>query len=247
MFQWLIWPQCSRSILNQYGANSVFFYLQSIHTIIPCVFAYDAVSYAKYLPYCTVTMSKRVESHPGLFEKCWQSQFSVQLGSCDTFAKFLLIEEDRNCQLWHPNCWGNKKIQLESNSSEKILLFSAELRSTALLCGMIHYTNSSNYHADVQLSQIIKGDQWWQPLWEHWCMNPMTTGNGNLVCWPTGRLTTPGVSRYFLWARQVREGPYQWEQGWFHAGEAKNKFHGRLPKVERKSFSNMSNKITISV
>ena len=63
-------------------------------------------------------------------------------------------------------------------------------------------------------------------------MNQMATGNDSLVCWPTGRLTTPGVSRYFLWARQVREEAYQWfEKGRFHADEATTKFHGRLPKV----------------
>ena len=79
-------------------------------------------------------------------------------------------------------------------------------------------------------------------------MNPMTTGNGNSVCWPTARLTTPGVSRYFLWTKQVREVAYQWfEQGWFHPDEAKTKFHGRLSKVKLKSFSDMNNKVTIIV
>ena len=69
--------------------------------------------------------------------------------------------------------------------------------------------------------------------------------HGNLVCWPTGRLTTPGVSRYFLWARQVREGAYQWfEQGRFHADEAKTTFRGRLTL---KSFTDMNNKVTISM
>ena len=98
-------------------------HLQSIYTIISRVFAYDAVSYAQYLPYCTVTMGKRVESHPGLSAEIWQRWFSVQIGSCDPFAKFLLIEPERNCQSWCPNCWWNKGIQLETNSSEKILLF----------------------------------------------------------------------------------------------------------------------------
>ena len=116
---------------------------------------------------------------------------------------------------------GTKGFRLKPTAVRKFYLSAAEFGSTALFCGMIHHTNSGNYHADVQFSLIIKVDQWWQPLWEHWCMNPMTTGNGNLVCWPTGQLTTPGVSRYFLWARQGREEAYQWfEQGQFHADEA---------------------------
>ena len=62
-------------------------HLQSIYPIIPCVFPNDAVSYAQYLPYYTVTMSKRVEGHPGLSAEFWQRRFSVQMGSCDPFAK----------------------------------------------------------------------------------------------------------------------------------------------------------------
>ena len=82
-------------------------HIQSIYAMIPWVFAYDAVSYAQYLPYCTVTMSKRVERHPGLF------------------VKFLLIEPDKNCQSWCLNCWWNKGVQLETSSSDKIwILFS---------------------------------------------------------------------------------------------------------------------------
>ena len=68
--------------------------------------------------------------------------------------------------------------------------FSTEFKSTSLLCGKLHYTNSSSYHADVQLSRLIKADQWWQPLWEHWCMNPMTTGN---AIWFVGLLAAQDI------------------------------------------------------
>ena len=143
----------------------------------------------------TVTMSKRVESHPGLSSEFWQRRFSVQMGSCDPFAK---IPADRARQKLSIVTPKTKGCSFKLTAVSTYYLF-AEFRSTALLCGMIHYTNSSSYHADVQLSRLTKGDQWWWPLWEHWCINTMHTGNGNLVCWPTGR------SRYFLWARQVRE------------------------------------------
>ena len=68
-------------------------HLQSIYIIIPCVYAYDAVNYAQYLSYCTVTMSKRVGSHLGLSAEFWQRRFSVQMGPCDPFAK---IPADRS-------------------------------------------------------------------------------------------------------------------------------------------------------
>ena len=145
------------------------------------MFAYDAVSYAQYLPYCTVTMSKHVESHPGLSAKFLTKTIFCSDGLMRSFCQnscwLSRIETvNRDAQ----TVGGTKGFSLKPTAVGKYH-FSAEFRITALLCGMIHYTNSSSYHADVQLSRIIKGDQCWQPLWEHWCMNPMTKGNDNLV------------------------------------------------------------------
>ena len=218
-------------------------HLQSIYTIIPCVLAYDAAGCALYLSYCIVTMGKRVESHPGLSSEFWQRRFSVQMGSCDLLAK---IPDDRTGQklsIVTPKLLVAQRDSAWNQQQWKDITFRRiQKHSSALQNGKF-----SSYHADVQLSQIIKGGQWWQPFWQHWCMNPMSTGNGNSICWPTGQLTTPGVSRYFLWARQVKEA-YQWfEQGWIHADEAKTKFNARLPKVKLNSFSDMNNKVKISV
>ena len=61
-------------------------------------------------------------------------------------------------------------------------------------------------------------------------------------------LTTPGVSRYLLWARQVGEEAYQWfEEDLVRAGKAKTMFYYRLAKVKLKIFSDMNNKVMISV
>ena len=84
------------------------------------------------------------------------------------FSIFLLMELDSNYQSWHSNCWWHKGIQLATAVTKHN--FPTEFRSTALLCGMIHYTNSNSKHA-VQFSQINNCVQWWPPLWEHWCMN----------------------------------------------------------------------------
>ena len=62
-------------------------HLHSIYAIILWVFGYDALSYAQYLPYYKVTMSKRFENHPGLSAEFRQIRFSIQMGSCDPFAK----------------------------------------------------------------------------------------------------------------------------------------------------------------
>ena len=41
--------------------------IQSIYAMAPWMFAYDEDNYAQYLTYYKVAMSKRVQSHPGLF------------------------------------------------------------------------------------------------------------------------------------------------------------------------------------
>ena len=224
-------------------------HLQSIYTIIPCVFAYDTV--ILYSQLCSIFAIL----HNNNEQTCWEPFRTFY----KILTKTIFCSNGLMWSFCQNSCWssrietvirdaqtvdGTKWFSLKPTAVRKYY-FSAEFSSTALLCGIIHYTNSSSYHADVQLSQIIKGDQWWQPIWEHWCMSPMTMGNGNLVCWPTARLTR--YSRYYLWARQVREEAYQWfEQGRFH-DEVKTKFHSGLPKVKVKSFSDMNNKVTISV
>ena len=151
-------------------------HLQSIYTIIPCVFPYDAVSYAQYLSYYTVTMSKRVESHPGSAE-FWQRRFFVQMGSCDPFANIpadrarqklsivtpkLLVEQRDSAS--NQQRWEN--ITFPQNSEAQfcfvewyiiqspavIMLMSSCLDSQRAISGGSHYENTG---ASIQWPRVM--------------------------------------------------------------------------------------------
>ena len=74
-------------------------HLASIRSMIPWLFAYDRINYARSVPYFNSQMSQLPTQHPDIYDEFMAGRFSVQIGSTNLFGKMPVdqtIEETVN-------------------------------------------------------------------------------------------------------------------------------------------------------
>ena len=220
--------------------------------MIPWVFAYDKLNYARYLPFYYATMTSLEESHPGISSEFQKGRFSVQLGAKNPFGKIPVdqaIEEtvNRDTQV----AGGTKGFSLKPAAVTKYYL-SAEFRSIALqqVCFMVQHQQAKSLHADLHITRIKKDYQAVEAIigtLEKGWINPLDGDIIDLTCLSTGCLATKEVAKDLLGAQSAGEKAYQqFKQERLESSNTETKFHDRMTKMKLKTFSSMLKKKTIT-
>ena len=127
-----------------------------IKAVIPWMFAYDRLNYAKYLPVYYNQMLNLPVEHPEVYEYLRNGGMSVQLGAANTFGWIPVdqaIEETANKDT--QTAGGTKGFSLNTGAVSKYYL-TAEYRSICLryLREMVLEKPPGVSHADLELARI---------------------------------------------------------------------------------------------
>ena len=213
-------------------------HLQSVRAMIPWLFAYDRVNYARYLPYYYASMTRLDITNPGVSEEFRQGRFSVQLGTSNPFAKIpadQAVEETINRDT--QTSGGTKGFSLKPAAVSKYYL-SAEFRSIALreLRRFINQPKSQVIHKDLQHTRIIRDNADVKSIintLENDWVNPMALDDEGLVCISTDRLVPPEICKDLSSAYELGEKAYhKFKEERIETDEPTPKFHDRIPKMK---------------
>ncbi len=97
-------------------------HLGAIRAMLPWVFAYDKINYARYLPVYYAQMTQLHTSHPAVYNHFMNGSFFRTA----QFWKFIWKYSSRsgnrgNCQQGHTNRWWYKRIQSKTSSCKTVL------------------------------------------------------------------------------------------------------------------------------
>ncbi len=225
-------------------------HLQSIRAMIPWVFAYDRLNYARYLPYYYAAMTNLDDTHPGLSEEFQLGKFSVQLGKSNPFGRIPVdqaIEETINKDT--QTAGGTKRFSLKPAAINKYYM-SAVFRSMALrqLWNIVHHPKTRSLHADLHHTRIDKDYDDVKAIidtLENGWVNPMSTNESDIICLSTGRLAPQEIIQDLLNAHTIGEAAYQkFKKERLESPQTTTKFYERMSKLKLKTFSDMKNRMS---
>ncbi|XP_035662311.1 uncharacterized protein LOC118406391 [Branchiostoma floridae] len=225
-------------------------HLSSVKEIIPWLFAYDKLHYARYLSVYLSDMCHLPEEHPDTFEYLRSGGFSVQIGQDNPFGRIPVdqtCEETINKDTQTPG--GTKGFSLKPNAVSKYYLV-AEYRSTFLrhLKAMLHIGGSTK-HNDLQHTRIAKDEADVKSLvsilQDTW-LNPFDPDLQDLVCLSTGKVATPDVEHDLLRAKDVGEEAYRaFREQRLESDPPQVNFHDTMTKAKLKTFTDLNKKVTV--
>ena len=135
-------------------------HLSSIRLMIPWCFAYDRISYARYLSAYYAEMSNLPTEHPDGHEYSNNGRFSVQISATNPFGRIpvdQIIEETINKDTQKQG--GTKGFSLKPGATSKFYL-TAEYRSSHLrkLKDMPDLNHLEFHHRDLQATRISRDE-----------------------------------------------------------------------------------------
>ena len=220
-------------------------HLAMIKAVIPWMFAYDRLNYAKYLPVYYNQMLNLPMEHPEVYEHLKNEGMSVQLGAANTFGRIPLdqaIKETANEDT--QTAGGTKGFSLNPGTVSKYYL-TAEYRSICLrnLREMVHGKPPGVSHADLEPARIKKDEQSTQAvvdLLETTRVNPFST-QYDLISISTASAAPPDVKHDLINAREKGGKDYGEFQKSRLDENAYKDFYERQPKLQLKTFCYLKN------
>lgn len=173
-------------------------YLASVSAIIPWSFAYNNVSYARYLPAYLAEMSHLHNDHPEIHEHFESGCFSVQNDEKTPFGRIPVdqtYEETVNKDT--QTIGGTKGFSLKPGAVTKYYMV-AEYRSMFLrqLKDMLHLNDTEFSHPDLHSTRISRdeaGVKALQDILESNWINPFSPDQQHPACLSTGKLAPSDV------------------------------------------------------
>ena len=158
---WLSFLEMVEILLNTIYATRAgkwILLLESYRDMIPYIFAYDHLNYAKYLTTLLPELTNLENSHPEIYEEFMNGNFSVQLSTKNPFGRIELdkviettINKDTKCP------GGLKGFSCDINQVNRWTLNAAH-RADLRRCmhDLLRYNTCSVVHNDLNQSRIKK-------------------------------------------------------------------------------------------
>lgn len=228
-------------------------HLNSIRAMIPWVFAYDKLNYARYLPVYYAQMMQLSNTHPTVHEHLQNGGFSVQLGSQNPFGKIpadQAIEETVNKDT--QTSGGTKGFSLNKSAVARYYI-TAEHRCAAVrqMRALTRLDDASLHHPDLQESRIKRDETDVSAivnmLENNW-LNPIGSNETELLSLSTGKVANEEVTRDIMNAHSIGEQAYQeFKEKRLHSEPPIYKFHDKMKKQKLKTFSELTKKQTFKL